>query len=227
MPEALRRSPPTTPSGVPEARQWVISLPELHDRPDLYDRTAAADRTDGASRKLADRAPDAARRSARHRGADPPSVATEIDWEVRDALKAAARQVASYLGVRRAVESLVQARQFESFNRMSAFVVHDLKNLVAQLSLLLANAERHRDNPEFQQDMLDTVGNVQTRMQGLLLQLRAGTRPIEAAGPVPVARWSRRRSAASMSTPEPYAGSVAPELQHARACWRTATVWNA
>ncbi len=169
-----------------KARQWVISLPELRERPDLYDRlqlptelTAHPENWLIVPLMLHD---DLLGIVVLTR----PSVVTEIDWEVRDALKAAARQVASYLGVRRAVESLVQARQFESFNRMSAFVVHDLKNLVAQLSLLLANAERHRDNPEFQQDMLDTIGNVQSRMQGLLLQLRAGTRPIEAPAPVPV-----------------------------------------
>jgi hypothetical protein len=40
---------------------------------------------------------------------------------------------------------------------MSAFVVHDLKNIVTQLSLMLKNAKRLRDNPEFQQDMLMTV----------------------------------------------------------------------
>ncbi|HLT25190.1 MAG TPA: XrtA/PEP-CTERM system histidine kinase PrsK [Zeimonas sp.] len=110
-----------------------------------------------------------------------------LDWEVRDLLKAAARQAASYLGVQRAVEQLVQAQQFESFNRMSAFVVHDLKNLVAQLSLMLRNAQRHRDNPEFQADMLSTVENVIDRMQGLLLQLRVGARPVEQPAPVPVA----------------------------------------
>jgi putative PEP-CTERM system histidine kinase len=106
------------------------------------------------------------------------------DWEVRDVLRAAGMQIAGYLAVRQAVEGLVQARQFDSFNRMSAFVVHDLKNLVAQLTLLLKNAARHRDNPEFQRDMLETVENVLDRMQGLLMQLRAGTRPIEPPGPV-------------------------------------------
>ncbi len=110
-----------------------------------------------------------------------------IDWEVRDLLKAAARQAASYLGLQRAVEQLVQAQQFESFNRMSAFVVHDLKNLVAQLSLMLRNAQRHRDNPEFQADMLSTVENVIDRMQGLLLQLRVGARPVEQPAPVRIA----------------------------------------
>jgi putative PEP-CTERM system histidine kinase len=67
---------------------------------------------------------------------------------------------------------------------MSAFVVHDLKNLVAQLSLLLKNAERHRANPEFQKDMLDTVAHVVDRMNGLMMQLRSGTSPGEKPRPV-------------------------------------------
>ncbi len=116
-----------------------------------------------------------------------PAASIPLDWEVRDVLKAAGRQVAGYLAVSQAVEKLVQARQFDSFNRMSAFVVHDLKNLVAQLSLLLKNAARHRDNPEFQRDMLETVENVLDRMQGLLMQLRVGTKPIEQPAPLMLA----------------------------------------
>lgn len=108
-----------------------------------------------------------------------------VNWEVRDLLKTAGRQVASYLGVQQATEQLVQAQQFDSFNRLSAFVVHDLKNLVSQLTLLTENADRHRHNPQFQADMVSTVQNVLDRMRGLLLQLRAGTKPIES--PVPIA----------------------------------------
>jgi putative PEP-CTERM system histidine kinase len=103
----------------------------------------------------------------------------DVDWEVRDLLKTASRQAASYLGQIRATEALLEARKFDAFNRMSAFVVHDLKNLVAQLSLMLRNAERHRDNPEFQRDMLTTVEHVVGRMNGLMLQLRTGTTPVE------------------------------------------------
>jgi putative PEP-CTERM system histidine kinase len=62
---------------------------------------------------------------------------------------------------------------------MSAFVVHDLKNLVAQLSLMLRNAQRHRDNPAFQADMLATVAHVVERMNGLKLQMRAEARPVD------------------------------------------------
>ena len=102
-----------------------------------------------------------------------------LNWEVRDLIKTVGRQTASYLAQQQATQALIEVKQFDSFNKMSAFVVHDLKNLVAQLSLLLANATRHRDNPEFQADMLLTVENVLDRMQGLLLQLRVGSKPAE------------------------------------------------
>lgn len=111
-------------------------------------------------------------------------VRVEVNWEVLDLLKTAGRQAASYLGQVLVAEALLEARKFDSFNRMSAFVVHDVKNLVAQLSLLLTNAERHKDNPEFQQDMLDTVRHVVERMKGLLLQLRSGTQPVDRPKPV-------------------------------------------
>ncbi len=118
-----------------------------------------------------------------------PRTAVDVDWEVRDLLKTASRQAASYLAQIRAAEALLEARKFDAFNRMSAFVVHDLKNLVAQLSLMLKNVERHRDNPEFQRDMQATVEHVVSRMNGLLLQLRTGATPVEkprlvALGPI-------------------------------------------
>ena len=76
-----------------------------------------------------------------------------------------------------ATEALLEARKFEAFNRMSAFVVHDLKNIVTQLSLMLKNAERLHDNREFQQDMLLTVESSLEKMRRLMLQLREGATP--------------------------------------------------
>jgi putative PEP-CTERM system histidine kinase len=108
-----------------------------------------------------------------------PRTAIDVNWEVLDLLKTASRQAASYLGQIRATEALLEARKFDAFNRMSAFVVHDLKNLVAQLSLMLRNAERHRSNPEFQRDMLITVEHVVGRMNHLMQQLRVDTAPVE------------------------------------------------
>jgi putative PEP-CTERM system histidine kinase len=113
-----------------------------------------------------------------------PRVKFELNWEVLDLLKTAGRQVAGFLAHERATEALLEARKFDAFNRMSAFVVHDLKNLVAQLQLLLRNAERHRANPDFQRDMLATVEHAVGRMNHLMQQLRSGVQPIERPGPV-------------------------------------------
>lgn len=121
----------------------------------------------------------------------------DINWEVLDLLKTAQRQAASYLARMQAAEALLESRKFDSFNRMSAFVVHDLKNLVAQLSLMLRNAERHKDNPEFQQDMLETVTHVEAKMRALMQQLQEKrsiepTRRIELGGLLERVRASKR-----------------------------------
>ena len=98
-----------------------------------------------------------------------------VNWEVSDLLKTAGCQAASYLAQLEAAKGLLVARQFESFNRMSAFVVHDLKNLVSQLSLLLSNVQKHKHNPAFLDDMIETVENSVEKMQRLLTQLRSGS----------------------------------------------------
>ncbi|MGN6387960.1 MAG: XrtA/PEP-CTERM system histidine kinase PrsK, partial [Burkholderiaceae bacterium] len=97
-----------------------------------------------------------------------------LNWEVRDLLKIAGSQAASYLAKEKSAEALATVRQFDAFNRMSTFVVHDLKNVVSQLALLAANAERHRENREFQQDMIDTIQHAARKMQGLLQKFSHG-----------------------------------------------------
>ncbi len=111
----------------------------------------------------------------------PPRVHIEVNWEVLDLLRTAGRQASSYLAHMQATDALLEARKFEAFNRMSAFVVHDLKNLVAQLQLMLRNAQRHRANPDFQRDMLTTVEHSVERMNMLVRQLRSGATPVENA----------------------------------------------
>ena len=104
-------------------------------------------------------------------------TSVDVNWEVNDLLRTAGRQAASYLAQMRATEGLLEAQKFDAFNRMSAFVVHDLKNIVTQLSLLLKNAEKHSANPEFQADMRMTVQHSVERMRPLMLQLREGATP--------------------------------------------------
>lgn len=121
-----------------------------------------------------------------------PRIRVELDWEVRDLLKTAGRQASSYLAYAAATEALLEARKFDSFNRLSTFVVHDLKNLISQLQLLLSNAERHRNNPEFQRDMFTTVEHVVGRMHQLTTQLRPEAFTSERTQPVDLGLIAQR-----------------------------------
>ena len=103
-----------------------------------------------------------------------PRSKIELNWEVLDVLKIAASQAVSYLAQQESATALMIARQFESFNRMSTFMVHDLKNLVAQLSLVMLNAEKHQHNPAFQKDMLETIDHAVQKMKTLLQKLARG-----------------------------------------------------
>ena len=126
-----------------------------------------------------------------------PRTPTDVNWEVTDLLKTAGHQAASLLAQMQATEALLEARKFEAFTRMSAFVVHDLKNIVAQLSLMVKNAKRLQDNPEFQADMLMTVENSLERMKQLMLQLRGGTTPAAPAFGVDLAKVAAHLSASA------------------------------
>ena len=100
----------------------------------------------------------------------------KINWEDRDLLKTAGQQAASHLAQHQVDQALMQSRQFEAFNRLSAYIVHDLKNILAQQSLIVANAEKHKHNPEFVDDVIATVKNSVDRMTGLMAQMRSGER---------------------------------------------------
>ncbi len=96
----------------------------------------------------------------------------EFNWEDCDLLKTAGRQAASHLAQLDATRALAETRQFETFNRLSAFVVHDVKNLIAQLSLVVSNAAKHKHNPQFMEDAIHTVESSIAKMNRLLANLR-------------------------------------------------------
>jgi putative PEP-CTERM system histidine kinase len=154
-------------------RDWIVNLDEYMEEPEHYDGLYLPDWLE-ESKSLWLIVPLAHEESllgivllAR------PRAPQQLNWESMDLLKTAARQAASYLALERAANDLADARQFEGFNRLSAFVIHDLKNLIAQLSLVAKNAERHKHNPEFLEDALVTVRNSVDRMNRLLAQLRS------------------------------------------------------
>jgi len=100
-----------------------------------------------------------------------PPIDRRLDWEDFDLLRIAGRQVASYLAEARAHEQLADARRFDEFNRRFAFILHDVKNLVSQLTLVARNAERHADNPAFRADMIATLQDSAGKMNDLLARL--------------------------------------------------------
>ncbi|HEX4874942.1 MAG TPA: XrtA/PEP-CTERM system histidine kinase PrsK [Sphingorhabdus sp.] len=100
-----------------------------------------------------------------------PPIQRGLDWEDLDMMRVVGRQLASYLAEATSQEELTESRQFEQFNRRFAFVMHDIKNLVSQLSLLARNAERHAANPEFQADMIETLKGSVGKMNDLLARL--------------------------------------------------------
>lgn len=154
-------------------RRWVVNLDEYASDPDAYEGLAIP-RWLSASKRLWLAVPLFHEDTllgfvllAR------PRAPQQLNWETLDLLKTSARQAASYLALEQAAKALADARQFEGFNRLSAFVVHDLKNVIAQLSLVVRNAERHRNNPAFMDDAIATVRNSADKMGRLLTQLRS------------------------------------------------------
>jgi putative PEP-CTERM system histidine kinase len=91
-----------------------------------------------------------------------PRAVPSLNFEDHDLLKADKR--------------LAESRQFGTYNRLTAFLMHDLNNLLAQQSLVVKNAERFRDNPKFVDDAIDTIANSVSRMKRLIEQLSSGSK---------------------------------------------------
>lgn len=93
--------------------------------------------------------------------------------EELDLLKCIGDQVAAGLLGLRLNEDLMQARELEAFQTMSAFFVHDLKNAASRLSLMLQNLPDHYDDPEFRADALRGIGNTVNHINRIVSRLSA------------------------------------------------------
>ncbi|HEX7872086.1 MAG TPA: XrtA/PEP-CTERM system histidine kinase PrsK [Sphingobium sp.] len=100
-----------------------------------------------------------------------------MDWEDLDMLRVVARQLAVTLSERQQQRALAEGQRFDEFNRRFAFILHDIKNMVSQMSLLAANAERHADNPAFRTDMVLTLKETAGRMTDLIARLARADQP--------------------------------------------------
>jgi putative PEP-CTERM system histidine kinase len=117
-----------------------------------------------------------------------PRAARSLNWEDFDLLRTAGRQAASYIAEGVSQRALVESRQFDDFNRRFAFIMHDIKNLVSQLSLVVRNAERFGDNPEFQKDMRLTLADSVGKLNDLLARLQQHNTAKPDVAPVDIAR---------------------------------------
>ncbi len=109
-----------------------------------------------------------------------------FNWEDSDLVKTAGRQVAVHLAQLEASKALAEAKQFEACNRLTSYVMHDLKNLIAQLSLVVTNAAKHKGNPLFMEDAITTVDNSVQKMNRLLEHLRSDTMQVQESTSVEV-----------------------------------------
>jgi putative PEP-CTERM system histidine kinase len=152
--------------------QWVIDLAELRESPDTYQNISLPD-TIGGQRQLRLLVPLTHGEELIGFAvlADPPPP-FKPNYEDRDLLKTVGRHVAVHLAQYEADRRLSESRQFEAYHRLTAFVMHDLKNLAAQLALIVSNAEKHKRNPEFVDDSIATIANSTERMQRLIAQLQ-------------------------------------------------------
>lgn len=93
----------------------------------------------------------------------------EEDFELMDTM---ARHISSALLNMRLLDQLARSREMEIMGKVSTFVLHDLKNHVYTLSLMAENARKHIANPEFQKDLVESLGNTVGKMKILISQLK-------------------------------------------------------
>lgn len=161
-------------------RQWILDTAELNRDPELYAGLRRPDWLDALPDALLVVPLISREFMIGFIVLFQSSSAFRLTFEEIDLLRTSGRQVAAYLAQYQSDQQLAEAQQFEAFNRLTAFVMHDLKNLIAQQSLVVKNAARHKDNPAFFEDAIRTIDNSVARMSRLLKQLQSG----EAMGPL-------------------------------------------
>jgi putative PEP-CTERM system histidine kinase len=106
---------------------------------------------------------------------DRPPMLGSLGFEDHDLLRTAGQQVATFLAQEHAQEELAETRQFEAFSKLTAFLMHDLKNMIAQQELVVGNARRFKHRPEFIDDAIGTIEASVGRMKAVLERLRGAT----------------------------------------------------
>ena len=155
-------------------RKWVLNTEDCRARPEIYGALALPDWLDRFGSHQLVLPLLAEGRLCGLMVLSEPELGPRLDYEDIDLLKTVGSQIAAVLRQYQADELLAEGRQFEAYNRFTAFLMHDLKNLIAQQSLVVRNAARHKRDPQFIDDAIETIDNSVQRMERLLEQLRQG-----------------------------------------------------
>ena len=153
-------------------RDWVVDTQELRSNPGKYDNLGIPEWIDELSNQDMLILPLFFNQELLGVMMLVRPLGFDLTWEDTDLLRTVSTQVATHVAEFRAQRLLAESSQFEAFNRLVSFIMHDLKNLIAQQSLVVKNAAKHKDNPEFVEDAIQTIDNSVNRMNNLLTQLR-------------------------------------------------------
>jgi putative PEP-CTERM system histidine kinase len=152
-------------------RQWVIDLNEMRQHPGRYEDLMLEDWVRSHDRWWLIVPLFLQNRLFGFIVLEKPTIVPSLNFEDHDLLRTVGRHVATHIDQAEADRRLAESSQFGTYNRLTAFLMHDLNNLIAQQSLVVKNAERHRHNPEFVDDAIGTIANSVERMRRLMAQL--------------------------------------------------------
>ena len=153
-------------------RKWIVDFNELKKSPKLYDNTSFPIWMINDSQwRLLSPIFNLEKLVGFVLLSEPPPP-FGFTYEDRDLLLTLGRHVSIHLAQHAAEKKLTEVGQFEAFNRLTAYMMHDLKNSAAQMSLLVKNSVKHKHNPDFIDDAILTVDGVVNRIERLIDQLR-------------------------------------------------------
>lgn len=162
-------------------RQWVINLEEMKRYPDRYENLLLDSwlRSDGDWWLVVPLF--LGKRLYGFIVLQKPRVVPTLNFEDHDLLRTVGSHVGMHINQAESDKRLAESRQFGAYNRLTAFLMHDLNNLIAQQSLVVKNAERFRNNPKFIDDAIDTIAHSVSRMKRLMEQLSSGSKAAPAS----------------------------------------------
>ncbi len=112
-------------------------------------------------------------------------LARRLDWEDRNLIGLIAKQLALYLVHEQIAQELADSQQLIEFNNRVAFALHDLKNTIGQLNLVLHNAQRFGDDARFRADVMSTIRQAVENLQTLMGKLK--NEPVSETAPAKLA----------------------------------------